>query len=96
VVHSLDASHLFLTILALQKKGISNFGPVHDSYAVHAGFVATMNYEIRHQFVQMHKQSVLETMKTYLENKYGIALPSLPPRGSLDLYEVYQSEYFFH
>jgi DNA-directed RNA polymerase len=96
VVHSLDASHLFLTILALKEKGITNFGPVHDSYAVHAGYVATMNYEIRHQFVQMHKQSVLEDMKQHLEHKHGIALPSLPHRGSLDLYGVYASCYFFH
>lgn len=97
VVHSYDASHMCLVILeCFNEYGIRSFGPVHDSYATHAGNMDIMASETRHQFFHMHKESLLQELKTYLENKHKIKLPALPERGALDLHGVYASEYFFH
>ena len=89
-VHSLDACHLYLTVLAM---GVGfSIGAVHDSYATHAGMVSTMQYQIRHTFVQMHKSSVLEKMASELPCK----TEPLPVRGVLEITGVYASKYFFH
>ena len=35
-IHSLDSSHLMLTILLAEEQGITSFSMIHDSYGVHA------------------------------------------------------------
>lgn len=97
VVHSFDACHLYMTVLQLMDNNIRSIGAVHDSYAVHAGNVNTLQYTIRDTFFKMHKDSLLESMKRTIEAENpGIELPELPPRGGLDLHGVYGSQYFFH
>jgi DNA-directed RNA polymerase len=91
-VHSLDACHLYLTVLMLREKQITDIGAVHDSYATHAGYVSTLQYTTRHTFVQMHKDSVMEKLASELP----VGTPPLPPRGDLDIYGVYASAFFFH
>lgn len=96
-VHSMDASHMYLVMNVIGKEhDITDFGPVHDSYACHAGYMNVVAYQTRHQFFLMHKASVLQHTKQYLEQLHKIKLPEIPPRGDLDLHGVYQSEYFFH
>ena len=59
VVHSLDASHMMLTVRALHARGIRDYSMVHDSYAVHACDVDVMNEVLRDTFVAMHEQFTL-------------------------------------
>lgn len=96
VVHSLDASHMFLTILACYAAGIKAFGMVHDSFGTHAGNMETMNRILRETFVQMYSVDVFEKIKTDLEKRHGITLPPLPKKGTLDLTGVLNSDYVFH
>jgi DNA-directed RNA polymerase len=59
-VHSLDASHLMMTVLKCKEAGINSFGMVHDSYATHAADMPAMSRLLRHAFVELYaEQDVL-------------------------------------
>lgn len=90
-VHSLDASHLTLTVLAAAREGVTSFAMIHDDYGTHAADAAVLYRVIREQFVWMYeKHDVLSAFHS--------AYPMLPPppdMGELDLSLVLDSPYFF-
>ncbi len=95
-IHSLDASHLMLTVQACRKKGIRSFSMIHDSYGTHAGNAWYLAAELRHQFVEMYTNTdVLKNFREDLELQTGAELPALPEKGELDLEEVRRSPFFF-
>lgn len=95
-IHSLDAAHMFLTLIRLVAKGISAFSMIHDSYGVHGPDVDTMNECLRLAFIEIHKENVLETFKKDVEEFLGIPTPPLPnPNGGIDPSCVLDSKYFF-
>ncbi|GFU20587.1 DNA-directed RNA polymerase, mitochondrial [Nephila pilipes] len=69
-IHSLDASHMMLTSLFCQRKGIT-FVSVHDCYWTHALTVETMNKICREQFVSLHKEPILEDLSAFFLDKYA-------------------------
>jgi len=76
--------------------GIPALGMVHDSYAVHAGHVTTMNAALRHTFVQQYEQPVLRQFRDEVQAALGdVELPPLPEMGSLEVHRVMDSLYFF-
>jgi len=97
VVHSLDASHMMLTVRALHARGIRDCSMVHDSYAVHACDVDVMNEVLRDTFVAMHEEFTLARLLEQFRRiaPKGLVLQDPPVLGSLDLSTVRQSPYFF-
>ena len=97
VVHSLDASHMMLTVRALHARGIRDYSMVHDSYAVHACDVDLMNTVLRDTFVVMHQQFTLEHLIEQFRRiaPKEVVLRDPPAPGTLDLSAVRQSAYFF-
>jgi DNA-directed RNA polymerase len=94
-VHSLDATHMFMTTLDCKEKGL-HFSSVHDSYWTHAGTMETMNASLREQFVDLYSQPILEDLLALLEMRFPLLeFPPVPQRGELDLELVKKSEYFF-
>ena len=94
-VHSLDSSHMLLTALEMDRRGLA-FCAVHDSFWTHACDVDEMNTALRDCFVELYDQPLLETLKKEWELRYPtITFPDLPERGTLDLNEVRKSAYFF-
>lgn len=90
-VHSLDASHLTLTVIEAHSRGIQSFAMIHDDYGTHAADAQTLYEVIREQFVAMYEQhDVLSEFHT----AYPM-LPEPPAMGSLDLRQVLNSPYFF-
>lgn len=74
-VHSLDATHMFLTALASAEAGIT-FASVHDCFWTHAASVDTMNQLIREQFVAMHSQPILDKLRSeFLQRYRGYMVP---------------------
>ena len=57
-IHSLDASHMFLTALKCHEVGLA-FASIHDSFWTHAGDVDTMNRIIRGAFIRMHSEDIV-------------------------------------
>jgi len=94
-VHSLDASHMFLTAIECYKRGLS-FASVHDSYWTHAADTDTLNDVIRDQFIKLHEQPLLESLyENFKSICPGVDFPPIPRRGALDLQRVRRSSYFF-
>jgi len=95
-IHSLDAAHMFLTINRMLSEGIKAYSFIHDSYGTYGPYVDIMDRVLRETFIQIHKDNPLKKFKSYLENRYGVVLPNIPePKGSFDIREVLNSEYFF-
>ena len=94
-VHSLDSSHMLLTAIEMQKRGLY-FSAVHDSYWTHPCDVEEMNAILRECFIDLYNQPLLGDLKTMWELRYpSITFPDVPARGDLDLEDVRSAPYFF-
>lgn len=60
-VHSLDSTHMMMTALNCQHRGIT-YASVHDCYWTHPDTVAEMNQICREQFVHLYNQTILEDL----------------------------------
>lgn len=96
LVHSLDASHMMLTVTEAHRQGLRYFGMAHDSYAVHACDVDLLNKILRDQFIRVHEEFTLAGLFEQLKRQApDLELPPPPPCGTLDLGEVRKSLYLF-
>jgi DNA-directed RNA polymerase len=100
VIHSMDASHLMLTVLDAKDLGISSFALIHDSFGTHAGSTADFFHVIRNSFVEMYEnycpfETVLEAAMATLSDEGIAKLPTLPAKGTLDLRDTLESLYAF-
>jgi DNA-directed RNA polymerase len=94
-VHSLDSSHMLLTALEMERRGLS-FSAVHDSFWTHACNIDEMNGALRDVFVDLYDQPLLERLLETWQLRYpDLDFPDLPKRGKLNLEEVKMAPYFF-
>jgi DNA-directed RNA polymerase, mitochondrial len=94
-VHSLDSSHMLLTALEMDRRGLT-FSAVHDSFWTHACDVDELNGALRDCFVDLYSRPVLKELKESWELRYPeIEFPELPELGDLDLNDVKSATYFF-
>jgi DNA-directed RNA polymerase len=92
-VHSVDAAHLQLIVLAASKEGIGVV-TVHDSFGCLAPRAQHLNDIIRKQFLHLHKrQNVLARVWASARNDLPkhIELPPLPETGNLEIEQVLAS-----
>lgn len=90
-VHSLDASHLTLTVNAAVAEGITSLAMIHDDYGTHAADAPRLYHIIRERFVAMYEQ---HDMLAEFRDRYP-TLPEPPAKGNLDIKQVLDSPYFF-
>lgn len=100
VIHSMDAAHMVMVLNKGADLGITNWGVVHDSWAVPAGDMDALFYVLRSTFVELYEsydplQVLHATATAMLDDKGRRRLPQPPVRGDLDLREVLQSLYCF-
>ena len=69
-IHSLDASHMYLTTLSCSVRGIA-FAAVHDSYWTHACDIDDMNTVLRLEFVRLHQLPIMENLRSEFLRRYG-------------------------
>jgi DNA-directed RNA polymerase len=98
VIHSLDASHLLLTVLDAVDADIRSFSLIHDSFGTHAADTEKFFHIIRSAFVNMYTEyDPFEEIHAYtmeaLDDKSRC--PDLPQKGSVDLSKVMESDYAF-
>lgn len=94
-VHSLDSTHLMLTAVDCNKKGIE-FAAVHDSFWTHACDIDQLNNILRERFVYLHSLPILENMlKDFREMYPNIKFKDVPEKGKFQLSGVLSSTYFF-
>lgn len=100
-IHSLDASHMALTVLACKEAGVDSFAVIHDSFGTHAADTDTLFGIVRDTFVDMYtNHDVLDTFKNHVyesitDETIQEELPDDLVRGSLDLEEIKFSSYCF-
>lgn len=99
-VHSMDASHLLLTVGAAADEGITDIATVHDSFGCLPAHAERFNEIIREQFIKMYQEhdvltSCLSAARADLSEANHGRLPPLPVKGTLDLNEVLMAKYAF-
>lgn len=99
-VHSMDASHLMLTVCSCVDKGVESFAMIHDSYGAPAGHGDIMFTTVREVFVSTYNENdVLQDLHDHIENllspKKAEKLPASPKKGNLNLELVKESMYAF-
>jgi DNA-directed RNA polymerase len=100
VIHSMDGSHLLLTVLNAEQEGYMDFALIHDSFGVHAGKTQRFFGIIRESFVEMYDdycpfEEVLDYAKSTLSDEGILRLPDMPTKGDMDLTDVLDAHYAF-
>jgi DNA-directed RNA polymerase len=100
VIHSMDGSHLLLTVLNSADEGLTDFALIHDSFGTHAGKTARFFDIIRESFVEMYDNYCpFEETRDYalsvLSDEGIDKLPPLPTKGDMDLNCVLDAQYAF-
>jgi len=86
-VHSMDASHMALTVAEWDK----DFGAVHDSFSTHACDVEVLMNKTREKFVSIYDTENFYDSIPFGKNYQGI----VPTIGTLEIKDVRDSDYFF-
>ena len=100
-IHSLDASHLMMTVSSSVEQGIGSFAMIHDSFGTHAADTDVLFATVRDTFVEMYENNdVLTQFKeaiaaTITDETLLEELPDDLVRGDLDLQDVKFSMYCF-
>ncbi|WP_423790139.1 DNA-directed RNA polymerase, partial [Listeria monocytogenes] len=81
-VHSMDGSHLCLTINEFDGQIL----PIHDSFATHPSDVGAMHEALRKTFADMYKAYDINDFLTF--NEVDTEEYAAPPQGNLDLDSV--------
>jgi DNA-directed RNA polymerase len=96
-IHSLDAAAMTKTINACHDEGILDFAMVHDSYATHCTRMPDMVRILKAEFVRMYQEhDFLEELAQQVERDLGAdSVPDVPSKGTLEISQVNDSDYFF-
>jgi len=95
-VHSNDGCHLRMTVNLAKANGVTHFAMVHDSFACHASDVPMLGACIREAFVDLYVNN--DPLASFLSEVQELTqddLPPLPEKGTLDVEQVRDSEFFF-
>jgi len=102
-IHSLDATHLYLTINSLSKEGIKDFLTVHDSFATHANDVTLLSETLKKEFIKLYENPVLEEFIKDINERFNLNIDiendnyKIPyiNKKEFNLEEIMKSPYFF-
>lgn len=108
IIHSMDATHLMMTVLECERQGVIDVMVVHDSFATNLGGVATLAKAIRTQFIALYQDYCLYTdfrdqcvkQLGKQENIHAMMAIEIPAKGDedgelADLNDILESEYCF-
>lgn len=97
-IHSLDATHLMMSINEASKEGCVSFSTVHDSFGTSLGEAARLRRIIRQELVRLYTEhDPLAEFLRHAEELLGEPLDiELPEKGSLDINCILDSKFVFH
>ena len=88
-VHSLDSTHLVMTVNAID---LPAFAMIHDDFGTHAGNIDKLFPVIRQTFKQLYTNH--DPLKEWAEQN-GASIAHIPPRGTYDITDIISADYFF-
>lgn len=99
-VHSMDATHLVMSVVYAKENGIDSFALIHDSFGTHAADTQLFSACIRNAFVDLYTEvDVLEDFRQQIIRQVGeedmSKIPPVPSKGHLDLELIKQSDFAF-
>lgn len=99
VVHSLDACHLMMVVLAAKDAGITSVALVHDSFGCLPNEASRFRQIIKETFVDLYEhnnvlEDILRENCDHLDTN-GYRLPQVPTTGHLSLETVLNADYAF-
>ena len=95
-IHSMDASHLQLTVCNAVDAGIHHFAMIHDSYGAPVAQAKHMYKLVRERFIKIYTDhDVIDSFRDDIKKLSDTKLPDFPARGILDLNEIIKSKYIF-
>ena len=95
-IHSLDSTHLMLVV---NEAGLKNYTTIHDSFGTSLGETLVLKRVLREQLYKLYTEyKPLEAFKEYVEQELDTKLDDIhvPEKGTLDLREIFLSDYVFH
>ena len=92
-VHSQDATHMLMTVLAAHKRGVTSFAMIHDDFGTHASDVDALHVAIRESFVKLYTKH--DPLTEFRDGLQGEGLPEVPVKGKLDITGVMDAQFFF-
>lgn len=94
LIHSLDATLMYLTVEKLREQGVDGFMLIHDSFGVPANAVGLLNDAVRESFVELFSANPLEQWLKQIDKDKLDQLDDIMI-NTLDLEDVYDSTYIF-
>ena len=99
-VHSMDATHLMLSVCYAADNGIDSFAMIHDSFGTHAADTNTLAACLREAFVDLYEGvDMLANFRDQIERQVSPdrreLIKPVPEKGGLDIQEVRSSDFFF-
>lgn len=96
-IHSMDASHLQLTVCTAKDQGINHFAMIHDSYGTTLEDAGQMFKTVRECFVKLYTEhDVLKEFAEEVSHLTEQEIPEPPSKGAFNINEVLSSLYAFH
>jgi len=99
VVHSLDSTHLLMTVAAGMDEGINHFALIHDSFGTHAANTDKLFRIVREQMIALYTGDYFAHLKAELTELVPMELrdqiPALPTYGDMDIGCLMDSPYAF-
>lgn len=95
-VHSMDASHLMLSVNGFHDVGMHSIAVIHDSFGTHAGRTDELRSILRQTMRDMYQEQMLVKFRDEQEElMLEMVEHEVPYIGTLDLDELVESEYTF-
>lgn len=97
-IHSLDATHMYMSILEAKERGIDSFATIHDSFATHAKDLETLVEILKETFIKLTKHDVLKHFKEEIEKNYLLTIAEIPyskDKEDFNIELIKKSKYFF-
>lgn len=99
-VHSLDGTHLRVSVVRAAEEGMTSFALVHDSFGVHVADTPRFFQLLRETLVEIYTncdvlRSFMEEIKQQLSEEQRDKLKEPPAEGNLELADVIESDYCF-
>jgi DNA-directed RNA polymerase, mitochondrial len=101
IIHSMDSAHLLLTVLTAKQNGVNDFFLIHDSFGTTPADTDVMYQSVRATFIEIYQDYCLykdflkqTTAQLSIEGVEKLSI-EIPPKGSLAISQIAESEYCF-
>lgn len=93
-IHSVDASHLSLTVIKTMDF-INSYSLIHDDFGCLANDVDFLIYKIKESAIDIHSNKILDSFAESIESNNNLSLVRFSNYGNLNIESLKNCDYFF-